>query len=133
MNNPGVYELAALQLGAAMPQSLLTPIINLDGMTAVTIDLDFKYGSGTGTAIAIVATSFDGGTTFRHIARFDLTVTKRVGQCNLEGLLSKGITTYADLDAEGVNDGVLGSQLALILLTTGTYSNTSLAVHASVR
>lgn len=137
MDNPGVFTLAALQIAAAMPQSLLEPQPNgpadLSGMTAVTLDFDFKFGSGSGTAVAVVVTSFDGGTTWRHIARADFANAARVVQCNLEGLLSKGITNYADLAAEGVNDGVLGNQLALILTTTGTYANTTLAVRASVR
>lgn len=134
MENAGVYTLAALTLGQPMSQSLLTPTINLDGMTAVTLDVDFKYGSGGATAVVIVATSFDDGTTWRHIARFDLGTASAVKQCNLEGLLSKGVTAYADLAAEGVNDGVLGSQLAVIVTTTGIYSGgTTLAVRASVR
>jgi hypothetical protein len=133
MDNAKVYPLAVVQLAAAMPQSLLTPITNLGGMTAVTLDVDFRYGSGSGTASIIVATSFDNGTTFRHIARFDFATASAVKQCNLEGLLSMGVTAYADLASEGVNDGVLGDQLAAIITTTGTYSGTTLAVRASVR
>jgi hypothetical protein len=136
MDNPGVQTLCGLQLGTAMVQSLLEPSggpADLSGMTAVTLDFDFKYGSGSGTASAIVVTSFDGGTTWRHIARADFATASRVVECNLEGLLSKGITNYADLAAEGVNDGVLGNMLALLLTTTGTYSATTLAVRASVR
>lgn len=133
MDNPGVFTLAALQLGAAMPQTLLTPTTDLDGMTAVTLDVDFEYGTGSGTASVIVATSFDGGTTWRHIARFDFTTAKRVAQCNLEGLLSKAVTTYADLAIEGVNDGILGDSLAAFVTTTGSYSGTTLSVRASVR
>jgi hypothetical protein len=103
-------------------------------MTAVTLDFDFKYGSGGSTVSVIVATSFDGGTTWRHIARVDFTTASAVKQCNLEGLLSKGITAYADLASEGVNDGVLGDMLAVLLTTTGTYAGgTTLAVRASVR
>jgi hypothetical protein len=46
-------------------------------------------------------------TTWRDIARVDLATTSFVKHCNLEGLLSKGITSYADLGSEGVYDGVL--------------------------
>lgn len=136
MNNPGVQVLAALQISAAMPQSLLEPssgTADLSGMTAVTLDFDFKWGAGGNTVVAIVATSFDGGTTWRHIARADFANASRVVQCNLEGLLSKGITAYSDLAAEGVYDGVLGDRIALFLTTTGTYSGTTLGVRASVR
>src|SRR5882724_2354144 len=137
MNNPGVQTLAALQISAAMPQSLLelsSGTADLSGMTAITIDADFKYGSGGSTVVAIVVTSFDGGTTWRHVARFDFATASRVAQCNLEGLLSKGVVSYADLAAEGVNDGILGDRLALLLTTTGVYAgSTVLSVRASVR
>ena len=133
MDNPDVYTLCALQLGTAQAQALLTPITGLAGMTAVTLDADFAYGSGTGTAVAIVATSFDAGVSWRHIARFEFGTASAVKQANLEGLLSKGITAYADLAAEGVNDGILGDRLALLLTTTGSYSTTTLSVRASVR
>lgn len=134
MENPGVYPLAALTLGQPMAQSILTPIINLEGMTAVTLDVDFRYQAGGSTASLIVVTSLDGGTTWRHIARFDFATVSAVKQCNLEGLLSKAVTAYADLASEGVNDGVLGAQLAAIVTTTGVYSGgTTLTCRASVR
>lgn len=134
MDNAGVFDLAAIQIGAALPESLLTPIVDLDGMTAVTLDVDFSYGSGGASVSVIVATSFDQGTKWRHIARFDFTTASAVKQCNLEGLLSKGITAYQDLASESVNDGVLGDRLAAIITTTGTYAGgTTLSVRASVR
>lgn len=134
MDNAGVYTLAAMQIGAANSGSLLTPTEDLDGMTAVTLDVDFEYGSGGSTVSVIVATSFDGGTNWRHIARFDFTTASSKKQCNLEGLLSKGVAAYQDLASEGVNDGVLGNMLAAILTTTGTYATgTTLSVRAAVR
>lgn len=134
MDNPGTFQLAGLTLGQPMAQSLLTPIVDLDGMTAVTLDVDFRYQAGGSTASSIVVTSLDGGTTWRHIARFDFTNVSAVKQCNLEGLLSKAVTAYADLSSEGVNDGILGDQLAVIVTTTGVYSGgTTLSVRASVR
>jgi hypothetical protein len=35
--------------------ALLTPIVDLDGMSAVTLDADFKYGSGGARCSAIVS------------------------------------------------------------------------------
>lgn len=136
MDNSGAKTLAALQIAAAMPQSLLVPTggpVDLSGMTAISLEAEFKYGAGGGTVVAIVVTSFDGGTTWRHVARFDFAQASRVAHCNLEGLLSKGITTYADLVAEGVYDGILGDRLAVLLTTTGTYTNSTLAVRVSAR
>ncbi|MDB5618462.1 hypothetical protein [Tardiphaga sp.] len=133
MDNPGLKTLAALQIGAARPLALLTPISDMDGMSAVTLEAVFQYGSGGTTCSAIVATSFDGGTTWRHVARFDFTMATSVKTANLSGLLSKAVAAYADLTSEGVNDGVLGTQLAVYVMSTGAYTNTTLSVRASVR
>lgn len=133
MNNAGVFTLAALPISAARSLSLLTPIPSLEGMTAVSLEANFQYGSGGTTCSAIVATSFDGGTLWRHIARFDFTTATAVKTANLSGLLSKAVAAYNDLAAEGVNDGILGAQLAVYLVSTGTYVNTTLSVRASVR
>jgi len=133
MNNAGIFTLAALQIGAAKPLALLTPIEDLDGMTAVTLEANFQYGSGGATCSAIVVTSFDGGVTWRHVARFDFATAAAVKTANLSGLLSKAVAAYADLASEGVNDGLLGDQLAVYLVSTGTYVNTTLSVRASVR
>lgn len=133
MDNAGVFTLAALQIGAALPQSLLTPIADLDGVSAVTLDVNFAYGAGSGTVSVIVVTSFDGGSSLRHIARFDFTNAAAIKTANISGLTAKGITAYADLASEGVNDGMLGDMLAVLLTTTGTYTGSTLSVRASVR
>jgi hypothetical protein len=80
-----------------------------------------------------VATTFDEGTTWRHIARFDFTMAAAVKVANLSGLLSKAVTAYSDLASEGVTDGMLGDQLAVFVVSTGAYVNTTLSVRASVR
>lgn len=133
MDNANVYPLASLAIGAARSLSILTPITDLDGMEAVTLEANFQYGSGGTTCSAIVATTFDGGTTWRHIARFDFTTSAAVKVANLNGQLSKAVTVYADLASEGVLDGVLGDQIAVLVQSTGTYVNTVLSVRASVR
>lgn len=134
MDNPDVYTLAALQITAAQI-AILTPIKALDGMTAVSLEAVFQYGGSGGlTCSAIVMTTFDGGTSWRHLARFDFTTASAVKVANLSGLLSKAVAAYADLASEGVNDGVLGDQLAVKLISTGTYgSTTTLSVRAAVR
>ena len=134
MDNPGVYTLAVVSptTAVAAAAGVQTPIANLDGMTAVSIEASFQYGSGGTTATAVVQTSFD-GSIWRDIARFDFATSTAVKHCNLEGLLSKGITAYAALGSEGVYDGVLGNQLRAVISSTGTYANTILSVRASVR
>src|SRR5690242_13400556 len=117
MDTPGVKTLAAMQIGAARPLALLSPITDLDGMPAVTLEASFQYGSGGTACSAIVATTFD-GTTWRHIARFDFGTAAAVKTANLSGLLSKAVAAYADLASEGVNDGLLGAQLAVYIVST---------------
>jgi hypothetical protein len=129
MDNPGVFTLAALQITAPKSLALLTPIADLDGMSAVTLE----YGSGGTNFSAIVATSFDGGTTWRHVARFDFTTASVVKTANLNGLKSNGVAVYQDLASEGVNDGLLGDLLAAHIVSTGTYANTTFGLRASVR
>ena len=133
MDNAGVYVLASLQIVAAKSGALLTPIVDLDGMGAVTLDADFKYGSGGATCSAIVVTSLDGGSTWRQVARFDFGTASAVKTANVSGLASKAVDAYADLASEGVNDGLLGDQLAVLLQSTGIYADTVLSVRAAVR
>jgi hypothetical protein len=133
MDNAGVFTLAALGIGGASAQKLLSPTTDLEGMSSVSLEASFQFGSGSGTMTAIVATTMDGGTTWRHIARFDFDTSSAVKQANVQASSAKGITVYADLDAEGVNDGFLGDQLAVLLTSTGSYSNSVLSVRAAVR
>ena len=133
MDNPGVYSLCAQAVTGALTAQALTPITELDGMTAVTLEFVFQGGTGGSTCSGVVQTSFDGGNTWRDIARADFTSASATKHCNLEGLLSKAITVYSSLASEGVYDGVLGDQLRGVIDSTGTYSNTTLSINASVR
>lgn len=134
MDTAGVYTLAQLPIDATLKSpAVLTAIDDLDGMTAVTLEASFSPGTGGLTCVAIVSTSFDGGATRRQIARFDFNTASAVKFANLSGNLSKAVTLYADLAAEGVNDGILGDMLQATILTTGTYVGANLSVRASVR
>jgi hypothetical protein len=132
MDNPGLKSLATETITVARTAVALSSIDNLDGITAVTLEAAFAYGAGGTTCFVVVQTNFD-DTTWRDIARFDFTTASATKHCNLEGLLSKAVTAYVALAAEGVYDGVLGSSLRAVITSTGTYSNTVLSVKASVR
>jgi hypothetical protein len=133
MDNSSCYTLAALNLTAALTSQVQTTIDGLDGLAAITLVADFGYGSGGTTASVTVQTALDGGTIWYDIARFDFTTSSRKAVCNLEGLLSKAVTTYAALSSEGVLDGIFGNMLRAVVTTTGVYVNTTLDVRASVR
>ena len=63
----------------------------------------------------------------------DFATTSAVKYANLSARLSKAVTSYADLSAEGVFDAVLGDRLRAVVTTTGTYAgSTLLAVRARV-
>jgi hypothetical protein len=107
MKNPGVYLLAC---GKATPGPH-KQFPQLGGMTAVSLEVD--YGGGA-PCIVKVQTCFAGGR-WRDVARFDFGSKSAVKHCNLEGLLSKPVTPYADLQSEGVNDGILGDALRCVV------------------
>jgi hypothetical protein len=133
MLNPAVYTLASIGLTAPKSLSLLTPITGLAGMLACNLEANFQWGSGGTSCSLIAATSFDGGTSWRYVARFDFTTASSVKVANLSGLLSRAVASYSDLAAEGVLDGVLGDTLAAYIVSTGTYANTTASLRASVR
>lgn len=134
MDNSACYTLVALNLDTTVRTGQVqTTIDGLDGLAAVTLAANFGYGSGGTTASVTVQTSLDGGTVWFDIVRFDFTTSSRKALCNLEGLLSKAVTTYTALASEGVNDGVFGNMLRAVVTTTGIYVNTTIDVRASVR
>lgn len=139
MDSPGDYNLftGAINSATTRVTGLKTALTGFAGITALTLDFDFKYGSGGNTCAAIVQTvpSTDSSKA-RDIARIDFLKASKTMQLNLEGLLSKGPTQYADLASQGVCDGVLFTGLQVIVLTDttgGDYANTTLSVTAGVR
>lgn len=136
MLNPNSYKLFAgtIATNTDRTSGVQTAIINLQGMLALSIVMNFKYGSAGSTCSGIVQTSPDGGTTWLDIARADFTTATKITQFNLEGLLSKAAAAYSDLASEGVNDGILFDQVRAIVVSAGTlYVNTSLDIRVSAR
>ena len=132
MLNPGVYTLCSAAITAAITGQAQTAIVDLDGMAAANLLCELLGGSGGSTIQALVQTSFDGGTTWLDVARFDFATTAGKKFANLQSAAAKAITAYAALSSEGVNDGLLGDRLRAVLTTTGTYANTTLTVRAAV-
>ncbi|QOG20458.1 hypothetical protein [Bradyrhizobium sp. SEMIA] len=133
MDNAGTYDLAVLDSSAFPASGILSAITGLDGMSSVSLEAAFKQGSGGATLSAIVMTTFDDGQSWRHVARFDFTTSSATKLANIQASGVKAVTAYADLASEGVNDGMLGDQLAVKILTSGSYSNASLSIRAAVR
>lgn len=129
---PGVYTLCAASITAARTNDEQTEITALDGLVSVTLLAEMLGGTGGTSISALVQTTFD-GVTWLDIARFDWTNTASKKWCVLQGNAAKAIATYVALAAEGVNDGLLGNELRVVLTTVGTYTNTTVAVRAAVR
>lgn len=104
----------------------------LAGMTALTLIFQFLGGTGGSSVSAVMQTRL-GSSPWLDIARADFTTTPDTKRFNLEGLLSVGLTDYAALGSPGVNDGLLGDDLQLVVTSVGTYSNTQLNVFAQPR
>lgn len=136
MLNPGDYSLCDLSITTALSGVAQTPIQNLDGILAATIEARFAYGSGGTTAKAWVQVSPDDGTTWIDIASFAFTTSSAIKVINLSGLtpVTTAITpTDGSMADNTVQDGILASLMRVKVTTTGTYSNTILAVRVSTR
>lgn len=136
MLNPGDYSLVDLSLTTALAAQAQTPIQNLEGMLAVTIDFKFSYGSGGTTCKCWVQVSSDDGQTWKDIACRAFTTSSDTKTINLSGLtpVTTAITPTDGAMADNtVQDGVLGSLMRAKITSTGTYSNTLLSVKISAR
>lgn len=135
MLNPGIYGLADRAITTAIVEAQ-TPILNLDGMTAVTIQARLAMGTGGTTAKVYVQTSLDQGVTWVDIVCAAFTTAGAVKLFNVSGLTPKTtpITpTDGALTDDTVVDGILGDRLRARIVTTGTYSNAVASVRVAVR
>lgn len=136
MLNPGDYSLCDLSLTTPLNAVALTPIENLEGMEAVTIEARFAYGSGGTSAKVWVQTTLDKGQTWIDVACFAFATQSAIKVINLSGLTPQTtqITPTDGAMADNTaQDGILGSALRAKVTTTGTYSNTLLSVKINVR
>lgn len=135
MLNPGTYALADRAITTAINEAQ-SPILDLEGVTAVTIQARLAMGTGGATTKVFVQTSLDQGTTWIDIACLAFTTTGAVKVVNLSALTPKGTpATPSDgaLADDSVVDGILGDRLRAKIITTGTYANAVLSVRVAVR
>ena len=67
MLNPDIYSLGDQVITTAVTALVLTPVVDLDGLTAVTLQVRFAPVSGGTTCKAWVQTSLDQGQTWTDI------------------------------------------------------------------
>ena len=110
---------------------------DLDGMTAVSLQLRFAYGSGGTIVDAFVQTSLDQGTTWIDVWHQQFGTTPDSKIINLSGLTPITTPVLPDdgaLPAGNTRDGILGDRLRLKAVVAGTYAgSTVLSGRASVR
>lgn len=136
MLNPGDYSLCDLAVTTALTGIAQTPVQNLEGIVAATIEAKLSYGSGGTTIKAWVQITLDDGQTWIDVACFAFTTGSGVKVVNLSGLTP---VTTAITPSDGamtdntVQDGILGSAMRVKLTSTGTYANTIMSVKVSAR
>lgn len=135
MLNPGLYALADRAITTALNEAQ-TPIVDLDGASAVSLQARLAYGSGGTTAKVYVQTSLDQGVTWIDVACFAFTTAGAVKVANLSGLTPRTapfVPTDGALADDTVVDGILGDRLRARIIATGTYGSSVVSVRAAVR
>ena len=135
MLNPALYSLADRAITTALNEAQ-TAILNLDGMSAVTIMARLAMGTGGTTAKCYIQTSLDSGTTWIDVACLAFTTTGATKLVNLSGLTPKtspATPTDGAMADDTCLDGLLGDRLRAKIITTGTYSAAVVSVRAAVR
>lgn len=145
MVSRGLVDLGGVTIGAAQSSPVVITqgsyagaavayAAGLDGLLAATLFCDFTYVGGGTDLQVYVETSLDQAQTWLQVARFDFALESARKVANLSGLLSKAVTAYAALGAEGVNDGILGPLWRCSYTSTGDYTGaTRLAVRMATR
>lgn len=136
MLNPRDYSLCDLAVTTALTGVAQTPIQNLEGILAATIEAKLYYGSGGTSLKAWVQVTLDDGATWIDIASFAFTTASSIKVVNLSGLtpVTTAITpSDGSMTDNTVQDGVLGSAMRVKLTSTGTYANTIISVKVSAR
>lgn len=136
MLNPGDYSLCDLAVTTALTGVAQTPIQNLEGIVAATIEAKFSYGSGGTSLKAYVQVTLDRGLTWIDVACFAFTTASATKVVNLSGLTPK-TTAIAPTDGALADDtcvdGILGSAMRVKLSSVGTYANTVFSLKVSAR
>jgi hypothetical protein len=129
MDNPGPFNLGNFIVAAAGTQCSPVPVINLQGLDAVTLQVRFAYGSGGTQTNVFIQTSVDQGQSFFDIANIEFTTSSGVELVNLSGLNSVTTPTAPSnlaLSNNTVLNGPIGDRLQACVVSTGTYAGQTL-------
>lgn len=128
------YTLAARQITAVLASEAQTAITDLEIQSAVGFEAAWTGGSGGTSAHATVQTSYDGGTTWRDLVRFDFLTTAAVKTAKRSAVSIAAVAAYAALSAEGASDLPIGSRLRAVITSVGVFTGAggTLTVRAMV-
>jgi len=130
MENPGAYSLDDFTIGAAASQ-VGCVIDELDGCIGATFQATFAPEGGEGAVAVYLATSIDQGTRWCDIAvlRFSEAGTLLVNVSAEESTPTPITPTDGTLDDDSstvIVDGILGDRLRARVISTGTFTGSSL-------
>ena len=133
MANPGAFGLfngsgGDFQVGAAGTQTG-TPLLNLAGLDAVSLQVRFAYGTGGTQTNVFIQTSLDQGQTWFDIANIQFTTSSGIEVINLSGLNSvttPTAPTNLTLSPNTTLNGPIGDRLQAVVVSTGTYAGGTL-------
>jgi hypothetical protein len=137
MDNPGIFSLSsAVTAAGTIVTSRATDITALDGILGATISMQFIAGTGGTTCKAYLRQTFDSGATYQDIACAAFAITNAIKQFNVSGLtphLSPVTPTDGTLADDTAVDGILGGDLDLKVISTGTYVGAQVIVRVVAR
>lgn len=122
----GIYTLSTPVTTAATQTT--SAIIGLDGLMALSVDMQFIYGSGGTTVKSYLQFSLDGGATYQDAAAAAFATASGRKQFNLSGATPKLTpNTPGDgvLTDDTAIDGVLGPTWRVKVVSVGTYGGSS--------
>lgn len=137
MDNPGIFTLTSSVTTAATavtPRS--TDITDLDGMLGASISMQFIAGTGGSSCKVYLRQTFDQGQTYQDVACGAFTTTNATAQFNVSGLTphTAPVTpTDGTLADNTAVDGILGGDLDLKVISTGTYVGAQVIVRVVAR
>lgn len=126
MDNPGDYSLGDFNITTAGTQTGEW-LEDLEGMLACLSSLRFQYGAGSGTAKAYLQTQIPDGTVADVLCvAFDTASKQSLRNISATEPMGEWVPTDGALDDDSVVQGMLGTKLRLKIVTTGTYSASTL-------
>lgn len=137
-NGQDIVLLPVLIISTAISATATTPVKGLAGMKYLVVQAVFLYGSGGTTANAYVQTTLDGGVSWIDIMNFSFTTATavKISACttSIAPATQANAPTDGSLTANTIVQGILGNQLRVKYVTTGTYAGaTALQLTATAK